>query len=52
MINKFRGDLSLLTPGLRWLEDRTGIPVAGVIPYYTDIHVQRRTRYPWSDASA
>lgn len=39
VINKFRGDLSLLEPGLRWLEDRTGIPVAGVIPYYHDIHV-------------
>ena len=39
VINKFRGDLSLLTPGLTWLEERTGIPVAGVIPYYRDIHV-------------
>jgi len=39
VINKFRGDLSLLEPGLKWLEDRTGVPVAGVIPYYHDIHV-------------
>ena len=39
VINKFRGDLSLLTPGLTWLEDRTGIPVAGVVPYYHDIHI-------------
>ncbi|MBI4438243.1 cobyric acid synthase [Candidatus Uhrbacteria bacterium] len=39
VINKFRGDLSLLEPGLKWLEDRTRIPVAGVIPYYHDIHV-------------
>jgi len=39
VINKFRGDLSLLEPGLRWLEERTKIPVAGVIPYYHDIHI-------------
>ena len=32
-INKFRGDLSLLEPGVRMMEDRMGKPCLGVVPY-------------------
>ena len=34
IINKFRGDLALLKPGLEYLEEYTAKPVIGVIPYY------------------
>ncbi|MDO4622999.1 MAG: cobyric acid synthase [Eubacteriales bacterium] len=33
VINKFRGDKSILDPGVEMLEERSGIPVVGVAPY-------------------
>ena len=39
LINKFRGDVSLLADGLTWLEDYTGKPVVGVVHHYRDIQI-------------
>jgi adenosylcobyric acid synthase len=37
IINKFRGDVSLLQPGLTWFEEYTGVPILGVVPYINNL---------------
>ncbi|MCA1655016.1 MAG: cobyric acid synthase [Pseudonocardiaceae bacterium] len=37
VVNKFRGDESLLRPGLDWLTERTGRPVLGVLPWREEL---------------
>lgn len=39
VINKFRGDIKLLEPGLKQLEDLINVPVLGVLPYF-DIQIE------------
>jgi len=42
LINKFRGDVSLLSPGLEMLAERTGgRPTCGVIPWIRDLHLAK-----------
>lgn len=39
VINRFRGDIGLLQPGIDWLEKRTQKPVLGVLPYLQNLRL-------------
>lgn len=39
IINKFRGDLALLAPGLEFLENKTNKPVLGVVPFVPRVRI-------------
>lgn len=59
VINKFRGDIELLLPGIRMIEERLGIGCLGVVPYLPDLKLEeedsvgleRRTPVSWSTDS-
>lgn len=46
IINRFRGDITLLQPGLDWLEEKTGKPVFGVLPYLHRLHLEAEDALP------
>ncbi|WP_018169838.1 cobyric acid synthase [Thioalkalivibrio sp. ALMg9] len=46
VINRFRGDIGLLQPGLDWLEQETGKPVLGVIPYLHGLYLDAEDALP------
>lgn len=46
IINKFRGDLAILRPGLQMIKDKTNRPVIGVIPYLGDLGVHEEDAIP------
>jgi adenosylcobyric acid synthase len=46
IINKFRGDVSLLKPGIEWIEAQTGKPVLGVIPFIPGLWLDAEDALP------
>ncbi len=46
VINRFRGDIALLQPGLDWLEAQTGKPVLGVLPYLHGLCLEAEDALP------
>ena len=39
IINKFRGDTTLLRDGLSFIEQRTNKPVLGIVPYLSNLYI-------------
>lgn len=50
VINRFRGDITLLQDGLDWLEQQTGKPVLGVLPYLHGLHLDAEDAVSVNDA--
>ncbi len=40
VINRFRGDIALFKKGIDWIEQHTGKPVYGVLPWYKHFHIE------------
>lgn len=39
IINKFRGDVSLLLPGVKMIEEKINVPCLGILPYISEINI-------------
>lgn len=39
VINRFRGDSTLLDSGIAWLHQRSGKPTIGIVPYIENLHL-------------
>ena len=52
IINKFRGDITLLESGLHWLEQKTGKPVLGVLPMIPDLFLPEEDGFFWHHQQA
>lgn len=51
IINKFRGDIELFKEGVEIIEDLCHVPVLGVVPYFTDIHIEEEDSVSLSQKS-
>src|SRR5690606_211868 len=54
LINKFRGDASVLEPGLEEISRRTGMPSLGVLPWLQDVWLDSEDSLSmgaWGDAA-
>ena len=49
LVNRFRGDASLLGPAHQYLLDHTGVPVLGTVPYIRDLNIPEEDMagFPW-----
>jgi adenosylcobyric acid synthase len=52
IINKFRGDLGLFRPGIEAIENRIGIPCAGVVPHLPDLGLEEEDSVALEDRRA
>ncbi|MGE4160011.1 MAG: cobyric acid synthase, partial [Planctomycetota bacterium] len=53
VINKFRGDLDILKPGIEFLEQKTGLPVLGVVPFLKGLQLpEEDTPAPFTSKAA
>jgi adenosylcobyric acid synthase len=52
VVNKFRGDPSLLRPGVEMMEQRLGVPCAGVIPFMHDLRLDEEDSVALADRRA
>jgi adenosylcobyric acid synthase len=46
IVNRFRGDITLFEDGVRWLEQRTGLPVLGVVPWNREARLEDEDGLP------
>jgi adenosylcobyric acid synthase len=52
LINKFRGDQSLLRPGVSAMESRLGLPCVGVVPYLPDLRLDEEDGVALTDRAS